>query len=890
SLTPLSPPSPKPRLAPSYAEIQATLGLPNVDSPCLSPYGLNNLALVNHTFSRQHHGFLWISGKAGTGKSTIMKFAYDSMKRANQRKGPLTASFFFHARGEYLERSIIGMYRSLLLQLLEGYPDLQTILNDSTIVWEKGTCPSLNILKNLFRDAVAALGQRSFTCFVDALDECDEQQVVDMVRYFEDMADQCTADKIIFRICFSSRHYPYISIKQGVRLTLEDQSGHAEDLEMYVSSHLHFKNTELQSQLLDKAAGVFMWVVLVVDILNKEYRRGGMALRKRLNELPSGLSQLFKDILKRDDENMEALLLCILWILFAKRPLQPREFYHALWSGLSLKDLADGQIPLVDTTVLENGDSDGLFARYVTSSSKGLAEITKSTKQPKVQFIHESVRDFLIKDNGIRELWPDLGIDCQSTSHEMLKHCSNHYLKHFSEHELLRTVLTETRSNKQEEIIYKKYSFLDYASSCVLYHADTAAKVIDQQEFLSSFRVPQWINVNNLFEKYKIRRYTSDATFLYILADKGFSELIRSRVRHDPDIHILAPGERYQYPLFAALANGNKDTVAALLNLSSSVLDGIDIAEGLDFKKDFKGHKGRTPLSWAAQSGRAGLVRLLLQTRTDIHQIDKGGRTSLSRAVENGHESIANYLILKGADVNIPDRNGQLPLHQACWNGHETIARLLIDNGSHINACDEESQTPLHQACWNGHETIARLLLDKGAESLNNGDQDGHTPLHQAAWNGHKTIACLLLRKGADISVIDNEGQTALHQASRNGHGDLMSLLVDQGAEIINIADKDGHTSLHQASANGHRAAANILVDKGAEINAIDKEGQTALYLASMKGHKPLVQLLIEKGADINISNKKGWTALHQASQNGRKAIVKLLIDKEIQIGQGKRK
>lgn len=161
-----------------------------------------------------------------------------------------------------------------------------------------------------------------------------------------------------------------------------------------------------------------MWVVLVVDILNKEYRHNGLALRRRLAEIPSDLSELFKDILRHDNENMEGLLLCILWILFAKRPLQLKEFYHALWSGLSLEDLADAQIP--DVSVPDASDSLDRFKRCVISSSKGLAEITKS-KQPTVQFIHESVRDFLLKERGLHELWPDLGFDWESSSYKKLK-------------------------------------------------------------------------------------------------------------------------------------------------------------------------------------------------------------------------------------------------------------------------------------------------------------------------------------------------------------------------------------------------------------------------------------------------------------------------------------
>lgn len=293
-----------------------------------------------------HHGFLWISGKPGAGKSTIMKFLYLNMKSKVRRQGSVVASFFFNARGEYLEKSIFGMYRSLLLKLLEGYPMLQSILDNPDVIPHNHVgCPSLNVLKDLFSDAILSLGEKPFTCFVDALDECDEQQVVEMIQYFEDLAEQSACKGVPFRLCFSSRHYPYIVIKQGIRLTLEDQTGHFEDLETYVASRLQIEDPtileDIQPQLLSKAAGVFMWVVLVVDILNKEYRRGGLSLRRRLAEIPSDLSELFSDILRRDNENMEDLLLCILWILYAKRPLQPKEFYHALWSGLSLKGLVD---------------------------------------------------------------------------------------------------------------------------------------------------------------------------------------------------------------------------------------------------------------------------------------------------------------------------------------------------------------------------------------------------------------------------------------------------------------------------------------------------------------------------------------------------------------------
>lgn len=354
------------------------------------------LAWVDSAKLSEHHGFLWLSGKPGAGKSTIMKFAYTRVKRTLSTRNAVV-SFFFNARGDILERSTIGMYRSLLLQLLERFPDLQKTCEDSNFGIRNGNCPSSETIQMLFRKAISMLGQRSLTCFIDALDECDELQVRDMVEYFEALGQQAVEDKIELRICFSSRRYPYIFIRQGLKLTLEDQQGHEEDVQKYVQGSLRADPgpllEEIKAQILQRAAGVFMWVILVVDILNKEFSRGRMfAVKKRLAEIPNRLSDLFKDILKRDNENMEDLLLCLQWILYAKRPLLREEFYFAVSTGLlgEDEDTADYLMSLISSDMMD---------RFVVSSSKGLAEVTKS-KRNTVQFIHESVRDFLIKDNG----------------------------------------------------------------------------------------------------------------------------------------------------------------------------------------------------------------------------------------------------------------------------------------------------------------------------------------------------------------------------------------------------------------------------------------------------------------------------------------------------------
>ncbi|KAF5020461.1 hypothetical protein F66182_7540 [Fusarium sp. NRRL 66182] len=88
---------------------------------------------VNHEIQPDTPGLLWMRGKAGAGKSTIMKFLYLQVRDYNI-PSTAVASFFFNARGGYLEGSISGMYRSLLMQLLHSFPDLQLVLDDLDII------------------------------------------------------------------------------------------------------------------------------------------------------------------------------------------------------------------------------------------------------------------------------------------------------------------------------------------------------------------------------------------------------------------------------------------------------------------------------------------------------------------------------------------------------------------------------------------------------------------------------------------------------------------------------------------------------------------------------------------------------------------------------------
>ncbi|KAH6718065.1 hypothetical protein BKA61DRAFT_475878, partial [Leptodontidium sp. MPI-SDFR-AT-0119] len=522
------------------------------------------LAWLDAAKLHEHHGFLWIKGKPGTGKSTMMKFALSNSRKI--MKDRIIISFFFNARGTDLEKSTIGMYRSLLVQLLERLPELQCVFESlGFATWNSISHPqwSIELLKDLFGQAIQLLGQFSVLYFIDALDECDERQIRDMVTFFEHLGELTVSAAIRFQVCFSSRHYPHITIKQGLSLVLEGQEGHIQDIASYIDSNLKIGHSKLAEQiraeLQEKATGVFMWVVLVVEILNKEHDGGRIhALRQRLRDIPGDLHKLFRDILTRDYYNKDELLLCIQWLLFARHPLKPEELYFAILSGIKPQDQSRWDSDEITTDVIK---------RFILSSSKGLAEITKS-KTPIVQFIHESVRDFLLKGNGLRAVWSDLGDNFQGQSHERLKQCCLNYMNiDIATHLNIGTPLPKASSPEAAALrqsAAEAFPFLQYAVQKVLHHADMAGRgCVNQKDFVQSFQLAKWINLDNLFERHEIRRHTPNASLLYILAEGNMPNLIRVYSSNLPCFEI--EHERYGPPFFAALATGSDEAVRAFL-------------------------------------------------------------------------------------------------------------------------------------------------------------------------------------------------------------------------------------------------------------------------------------------------------------------------------------
>jgi hypothetical protein len=174
------------------------------------------------TWLRNGNRVFHISGKAGSGKSTLMKLLLDhprtreELKRWAGEKQLVFAHFFFWRSGDELQRSLEGLYRSILFETLKQCPDLiREVFPEAHNSFSKtrleNSIDELFFRPGNFEKAFHILVSKSpnpgyrFCFFIDGLDEYGEDGVdrLDHERLAESL--QIWAAKDDIKILASSR-------------------------------------------------------------------------------------------------------------------------------------------------------------------------------------------------------------------------------------------------------------------------------------------------------------------------------------------------------------------------------------------------------------------------------------------------------------------------------------------------------------------------------------------------------------------------------------------------------------------------------------------------------------------------------------------------------------
>jgi protein SERAC1 len=760
-----------------------------------------------------HGGLLWIKGKPGAGKSVMMKKILGLVR--NEKLEPETIiSFFFNARGSELERSTLGMFRSLVHQILR---------QDSSMRYDfasryKERCRTIGENWEYQQFELQEFLLRSFSrrrdtvlyVFIDALDECKEEEVRGVAYYLRELTDRALAAGNILNVCISSRRYPTITLSRCPEIDLE--KGNSGDINRYVQKRMAIHGSgqylhDLSSHITQKASSVFLWAVLVVDMIHRVWDSGmGVAeIEKLIKQTPGQVKDVFEQLIETfsDDERAEACRL-FQWTLFRGSGDVESLQYMMLFSTKHYPSFAalhrsEGKLD-VET-----------FRRRIIHLSRGLIEFVKVGSHTTLQVIHESVRDWLLYENGFNQLDKSIK-NPKAASYTTILNTSIDILlaeDFFPIHPERQKSFTPTErggafwdGTTSPGIPYLNRKAVDvvtwYAVNFILWNAQN----VEENESLPtrfldmlSSREPLWtVIIRADTKRFLPTQYYSPLT---LLCSFGFTKSLAYLVSNDiSGFNRISP-----HSFRAALVKPFEETIKSLVSLCSI--------------KDMRDSRGGCAMHWI---------------------FSDGARPNLE-----GYMKIAQIFLDAGLDINSKDDEGYTALWNFMfsanvqWSDREDFLSWLVTRGLNIN------------------------LLDNHEKSI----------LHHAVSRSSKENIQLLLKYGCSLDIRDSQGQLPLHLAAAKGDFNIMELLINAKSPI-NVPDSTGSTPLHAAAMSESFQLINKLINAGAHLNHQDKYGKTPLHLAAKSQPVSILEMMVGRGADTRVKDCFGFTPQDVAEMNDR--------------------
>lgn len=353
----------------------------------------------------------WISGKPGSGKSTLVEHLvhHDRTKLELQKQNHMSwilLHFFFDFRGgKGINNSFEGLLRSLLYQLFKAMPQLDTLDPDDSKYDSFSSWPERKL-----RDALrTSLGKaKEGVCiFVDGLDEY-EGSLLELIQFLKTLATSDNSQDALIKVCLSSRPEPTLSQFLQHLPTLSMSNHNASGIQSYCLSTLEGLEPEVLEGLTisqwshtiaERAEGVFLWAHFALEEIIQGHSSGETPkeMLVRLDSTPQDLEEIYDRIFHRmDAPAKEECMIMLRLVRFAKRPLAWQELLVATNIAMN-KEMVDSEPIRGDTDSAVASKVYKTFTQRLRAKAGGLLELVKQQRNEFAEsfiapeLIHKSV-------------------------------------------------------------------------------------------------------------------------------------------------------------------------------------------------------------------------------------------------------------------------------------------------------------------------------------------------------------------------------------------------------------------------------------------------------------------------------------------------------------------
>ncbi|KAA8895136.1 hypothetical protein FN846DRAFT_785447, partial [Sphaerosporella brunnea] len=301
----------------------------------------------NAWISSEHSCMLFIEGKPGSGKSTLMRFFRDKFVSNLGSESDILADFFYSARDGELHRSHDSMLITLLHDILKAdatfFVHFQKDFRDLTRGSEGVVKWPYKTLKDVLLACSKHQARVKLVLIVDAMDESEDTERQDIVTLLWGLASS-TAGACV-KVLLASRpiNERPVGFDSGCqRILLQEKN--KKDIGNYTRAFLGDLSFGLDQEIIAEAKeyiiahadGVFVWVHLIEKELKNFLQKGPNAteLMKHLQSLPRDLEKYYEFMLQGMESNKQSEVeqgkRILQFCLFSHRPIGLLELHHAL--------------------------------------------------------------------------------------------------------------------------------------------------------------------------------------------------------------------------------------------------------------------------------------------------------------------------------------------------------------------------------------------------------------------------------------------------------------------------------------------------------------------------------------------------------------------------------